>query len=146
MDLNEVITNVIGPTQDLIDDNVSEIMALDGLMDNQIIIGDYFYMNQSDIVLNQSSTMLTEWEFCVPAGATFEFHMTLADFAGLNSAGTGLGMNTFVLNVDLVRIEGGIPIPVAKSNQNDGQRGHQHNLLFKDYNSSGSTQQYAIQV
>jgi len=147
--LNEIQTRVTD-TQTTIEDNLAKILDLEADVGNQMIMADYFYVNDAPIVVNTADFDDATFEFCLPAGETMEFHLSMTDQAGVElDAGTGDPTTTLNGNVvkAVVLRETVANVTVAESRQIDTDpRGHQHSIFYKVTNMSGDTQTYAIRL
>lgn len=75
------VNDRVTATTGVITQNGLDITALSTLVDMQQIVADHFETNAAEIELNTPTT--TVGTFCVPDGETVEFHLSLADEAGL---------------------------------------------------------------
>ena len=137
----DTVNTKVTATTDVITQNGLDITALETLVDMQQIVADHFESNAAEIELNIPETPVAT--FCVPDGETVEFHLSLADEAGLQMDGMTLSTANTVERVNLVSDVNGI---VAQSNQVDSVRGHQHSLFYKVTNATGDNETFTVNV
>lgn len=102
----DTVNTKVTATTGVITQNGLDITALEILVDMQQIVADHFESNAAEIELNMPTTTVAT--FCVPDGETVEFHLSLADEAGLQMDMMTLSTANTVERVNLVSDVNGI--------------------------------------